>query len=207
MSHYWCLLLVSTQIISRWYTRVSVKSRVPDNSLFGQLCNYFRVSDYLRYCKPAAIPPCTLYDGPIQKALPNVSQSPSLTKVTFTFLHTYPQPLTNIFMMRTGHLHLAMALDHCWPKWADIILVPLLLGAEITGSVAPGTSVLVLQGQGFRTLSKQVKQDLGFLESSFSIMDHQVDSLAEALQKASICSLWSKEDLRETCCFMPARQE
>lgn len=60
----------------------------------------------------------------------------------------------------TDHLHLVMGLDHPQLKWADSILVPLLLGAGITGCAAQITLVLVLQDQGFRTLSKQVKQGL-----------------------------------------------
>lgn len=43
--------------------------------------------------------------------------------------------------------------------------------AGIAGSEALGTLALILQDQGFKTPTDQVKQDLGFLEYSVSTLE------------------------------------
>lgn len=121
--------------------------------------------DCLRYWTPAAVPPYTL--GYLVGLYPMFSifhidqgTHPLFWNLTHIFSQIY------IYDGDTDHLHLVMGLDHSQLKWADPILVPLLLGAGITGCAAQITLVLVLvlQDQGFRTLSKQVKQDLVYLE-------------------------------------------
>lgn len=119
--------------------------------------------DCLRYWKPAAVPPYTL--GYLVGLYPMSLDLPHWSGDTSTFLkpyHIFSQ--IHIYDGDTDHLHLIMEPDHPQLKWADPILVPLLLGAGVTGCAAQITLVLVLQDQGFRTLSKQVEQDLVYLE-------------------------------------------
>ncbi|KAM5269926.1 endogenous retrovirus group S71 member 1 Env polyprotein-like [Hipposideros larvatus] len=86
--------------------------------------------------------------------------------------------------------------------------VPLLVGLGIAGSAAVGTFSLIVQDQNFKSLSHQVAQDLGYLESFVSRLELQVDSLAEVVlqNRRGLDLLFLKQSglcvaLGETCCF------
>lgn len=93
-------------------------------------------------------------------------------------------------------------------KRAAPILVPILAGLGIAGSAAVGTSSLIIQDQNFKSLSHQIAQDLGDLESSVSRLELQVDSLAEVVlqNRRGLDLLFLKQGglcvaLGEACCF------
>ena len=93
-------------------------------------------------------------------------------------------------------------------KKAAPVLIPLLVGLGIAGSTAIGTAGLIVGDQNFKTISKQVDRDLGYLEISISRLENQVDSLAKVVlqNRRGLDLLFMKEGglcvaLGETCCF------
>jgi hypothetical protein len=59
------------------------------------------------------------------------------------------------------------------------LLVPVLTGLGISGSAAIGTSALIIGDINFKTLSKQIDQELHELEQSITTLESSLDSLAD----------------------------
>ena len=104
--------------------------------------------------------------------------------------------------------HLLLFEGHSRVKKAAPVLIPLLVGLGIAGSTAIGTAGLIVGDQNFKTISKQVDRDLGYLEISISRLENQVDSLAKVVlqNRRGLDLLFMKEGglcvaLGETCCF------
>ncbi|XP_049500620.1 endogenous retrovirus group S71 member 1 Env polyprotein-like [Panthera uncia] len=121
-------------------------------------------------------------------------------------VHILPQ--IYLYSGEAGREHLRLFEGHSRVKRAAPVLIPLLVGLGIVGSTAIGTAGLIVGDQNFKTVSKQVDQDLGYLETSISQLEHQVDSLAEVVlqNRRGLDLLFMKEGglcmaLGETCCF------
>lgn len=88
------------------------------------------------------------------------------------------------------------------------ILVPILVGLGIGGSVAVGTAALITGEENFKVLASQVDSDLKELEKSVNHLEQSLSSLAEVVlqNRRGLDLLFLKQGglcvaLGETCCF------
>ncbi|XP_036611578.1 endogenous retrovirus group S71 member 1 Env polyprotein-like [Trichosurus vulpecula] len=91
---------------------------------------------------------------------------------------------------------------------AILLLIPILVGLGLVGSAATGTAALVKGDLSYKALSAQVNTDLSHIKQFISVLEKQVDSLAEVvlqncrgldllfLKQGGLCAA-----LREACCF------
>lgn len=88
------------------------------------------------------------------------------------------------------------------------VLIPVLMGLGMAGSMAVGAAALIKGNQDFKVLSNQVNTDLSALEASVTHLEGSLSSLAEVVlqNRRGLDLLFLKEGglcmaLGETCCF------
>lgn len=118
-------------------------------------------------------------------------------------VHILPQ----VYNGEAGREHMGLIYSLRTKRPAPI-LVSLLVGLRIAGSVAVGTASFVVNNANFKVLSKQVDEDLEMLERSVHQLESTVDSLAEVVlqNRRGLDLLFMKQErlcmaLSETCCF------
>jgi hypothetical protein len=106
------------------------------------------------------------------------------------------------------HLEIPPPFPNHRARWANPILVTVLTGLGIAGWAAIGASALITGDIKFKTLSKQIDQDLHDLGQSITNLESSLHSLAEMVlqNRRGLDLLFLKQGglcvaLGETCCF------